>query len=198
MRPLRVAIIGRMPENEVVEWSRIPRAFEDLGLKMREHLDPWAYEKPADLSGTRMASIDLVYLAQPFDVKELLEAWKEKYDAICRGFFGTFYREVNKRLARRLDGELCVPCRVLRGELKPSTVEHHVIYGEIVDDCFTNLMTVCDSIPRGEAVCHGYLHRHKVDHALEVLEGLAAKAERPADFRWQRALDYYRARRMGS
>lgn len=195
MRPIRIAIIGRMTGGEEAEVSRMAEAFQRLELSQGDIIRWERFGRPADVGETRMTGWDFIYLAEPFELREVIDAWKGKYDGVVRGYFGVLWREVNKRVARRIDGELCVPCRVLRGELKPSSTEHHLIYGEIVDDLFTNLMTVCDSIPRGPAVCHGYFHAKKVDHTLEILEGLKAKAERPADFRWETALTYYRARK---
>ena len=144
--------------------------------------------------GGRIGMMDLIYLASPTDIDEILLQRAGKCDERLRGDFGGFYREINKIIARRLDGGLCVPCRLLDNKLVKGGSVHHLVYGEFMPDEFTYLMTTCGLGPTTPGTHHAEFHERKGENALETLTAIKKKLAGARYWRWQGALEHYEKR----
>ena len=192
-RKLRVLYLGEDPGGEFERLEKIAQlAYHYAGEGMLQ-LHAAGTFGDFKVGGGRVGLMDLIYLASATDIDEVLLQRAGKCDPRLRGDFKGFYREVNKIIARRLDGGLCVPCRVIENKLVPGASEHHLVYGEYMPDEFTYVMTTCGLGPTTTG-CHARFHERKVENSFEMLTAIKEKLAGARCWRWQGALEHYEKR----
>ncbi len=193
-KKLRVLYLGTDPGAEFKRLEKIAQlAYHYAGVGILQLHGAETFREFKN-GGGRIGVMDLIYLASPTDIDEVLLQRAGKCDERLRGDFRGFYREINKIIARRLDGGLCVPCRLLKNKLVKGGSVHHLVYGEYMPDEFTYLMTACGLGPTTPGTHHANFHARKVENALEMLTAIKKKLAGARYWRWQGALEHYEKR----
>lgn len=192
-KKFRVLYLGTDPGGEFERLEKIAQlAYHYAGVGMLQLHNAETFQE-FKTGGGRVGMMDLIYLASSTDIDEVLLQRAGKCDERLRGDFTGFYREVNKIIARRLDGGLCVPCRLLDNKLVKGGSVHHLVYGEFMPDEFTYLMTTCGLGPTTSGH-HARFHEQKVENSFEMLTAIKKKLAGAKYWRWQGALEYYEKR----
>lgn len=198
-RPIRIIYVG---DHKTPEWQELTEVASRAAFHANGKPTLEVATTPSLIGDAAKKTRNLIphteYIYFPADLVDYgeIELITQRIERIhFQHQYKDLFKEINKKITRRLDNNMCVPCRVLDRKITQADVVHHVIYGEHTLELFTNMMTVCQDIPMSPATHHGRFHESKITAAHGILSNLrtAIGADNPY-WRWEQAFRYYEAR----